>query len=127
MVPLTYQFCRRKKDCGTKEEDRRQNTEDWEQFVVESTADGAILDVRVIPRARKAGLAGTRENALLVRLTAPPVDGAANAQLIELLAQVFNIPKRRILISAGEQSRTKRVLLKNVDADTVASRLKQVR
>jgi uncharacterized protein (TIGR00251 family) len=62
-----------------------------------------------------------------VRLTAPPVDGAANAQLIELLAQVFNIPKRRILISAGEQSRTKRVLLKNVDADTVASRLKQVR
>jgi uncharacterized protein (TIGR00251 family) len=79
--------------------------------------------VRVIPRARRTGLAGTRDNALLVRLTAPPVDGAANAQLIELLAAVFGIPKGRISISAGEQSRTKRVLLRGVDADTARSRL----
>ena len=71
--------------------------------------DGAILDIRVIPRAGKSALAGTRDDAILVRLNAPPVDGAANAELIELLATALGIPKRSIVIVAGERSRRKRV------------------
>ena len=69
----------------------------------------AIIDVRVIPRTGKSGIAGTRGDALLVRLNAPPVDGAANAELIEVLADAFGVPKRSVEIVSGERSRQKRV------------------
>ncbi|PYR58787.1 MAG: hypothetical protein DMF91_16325, partial [Acidobacteria bacterium] len=59
-----------------------------------STADGVILAVRVIPRARKSEIAGTRDGALLVRLAAPPVEGAANDALIEFLAKRLGAPRR---------------------------------
>src|SRR5258706_11368622 len=49
--------------------------------VIQSSRGGVIISVRVIPRAGQAGLAGTRGDAILVRLQAPPVDGAANAEL----------------------------------------------
>jgi hypothetical protein len=91
--------------------------------MLQSTVDGVILNVRVIPRAGKAGLAGTRDNALLVRLNAPPVEGAANAELIEVLATALTIPKRRVSIVSGDRSRTKRVQLQGIDAETVRSRL----
>jgi uncharacterized protein (TIGR00251 family) len=73
-----------------------------------------IIDVRVIPRAGRSGLAGSRGGALLVRLTAPPVDGAANTELIAVLADAFDIPKRQIAIVSGERSRTKRVRVDGV-------------
>ncbi|MGH9146214.1 MAG: DUF167 domain-containing protein [Vicinamibacterales bacterium] len=88
-----------------------------------STTDGVLLNVRVIPRARSAGLAGTRHDALLVRLTAPPVDGAANAQLIEVLAKTFGLAKRYVTIAAGERSRTKRVRLQGIDIEAARSRI----
>lgn len=77
--------------------------------MITSSHDGAIIDVRVIPRASRSAIAGTRDNALLVRLSAPPVDGAANAELIELLADTLGISKRDIAIVGGERSRGKRV------------------
>ena len=91
--------------------------------MLESTDDGVLLTVRVIPRARRAGLAGTRDNALLVRLTAPPVDGAANAELIEVLARAFDTSKRHVTITAGERSRIKRVRLQGVNIETVRSQI----
>ena len=75
---------------------------------------GLILDVRVIPRATKSQIAGRRDDALLVRLNAPPVDGAANAELIELLAHALGIPRRNIEIVSGHRSRTKRVRITGV-------------
>jgi uncharacterized protein (TIGR00251 family) len=63
----------------------------------------------VIPRAGRSGLAGTRDGALLVRLNAPPVEGAANEELIEVLVDALNVPKRAVAIISGERSRTKRV------------------
>jgi hypothetical protein len=77
-----------------------------------------------MPRAARAGLAGVRENALLVRLNAAPVDGAANAELIEVLADALGVPKRAISISVGERSRRKTVLIRGLSADEVASRIK---
>jgi uncharacterized protein (TIGR00251 family) len=68
-----------------------------------------IIDIRVIPRARKSEVAGIRDNAILVRLNAPPVDGTANAELIRLLAAVLEVPRRNIQIVSGERSRGKRV------------------
>lgn len=68
-----------------------------------------LLDIRVIPRAGRSGIAGLRDGALLVRLAAAPVDGAANAELIDVLARALDISKRSIEIVSGERSRAKRV------------------
>ena len=75
------------------------------------------LEIRVIPRAGRSGFAGLREGALLVRLAAAPVDGAANAELIALLAKTLKIPKRDITIVSGERSRSKRVRIDGVDRE----------
>ncbi|MCL4812886.1 MAG: DUF167 domain-containing protein [Vicinamibacteraceae bacterium] len=70
---------------------------------------GVDLLVRVIPRAAKTQLAGEREGALLVRLNAPPVEGAANAALVAFLAATLDVPRRAVTIAAGERARGKRV------------------
>ena len=92
-------------------------------MLIERTADGTAFNVRVIPRARRSGLAGTRGDALLVRLQSPPIDGAANHELIEVLARALQVPKRAVSIAAGDHSRQKRVSVAGIDADTAASRL----
>lgn len=76
---------------------------------ITATADGVLLSIRVIPRAGQSAIAGTRDDALLVRLKAAPVDGAANAELIELIAAACAVPKRSVTIAAGVRSRRKRV------------------
>jgi uncharacterized protein (TIGR00251 family) len=91
--------------------------------MIQSTPDGVILTVRVIPRAAKSGVAGTRGDAMLVRLQAPPVEGAANAELIRILAATFDVPSRAISIVGGEHARQKRVRIAGIDAATATARL----
>jgi uncharacterized protein len=91
--------------------------------VIQSTRDGIMISIRVIPRAGKSGVAGTRGEALLVRLRAPPVEGAANAELIDVIAVALAVPKRAVSIASGERSRQKRVRVSGIDAATAASRL----
>ena len=93
--------------------------------MIQATPEGVIISVRVIPRAGKSGVAGTRGGALLVRLTAPPVEGAANAELIEVLASALGVPKRRVSIVSGEHARQKRVRVAGIDAATAEARLGQ--
>lgn len=82
--------------------------------------DGSLLiAVRVAPRAAREAIAGVHDGALKVSLTAPPVEGAANAALIKLLSKRLGVPKRAVRIVAGEQSRNKRVALDGVDAATL--------
>ena len=81
------------------------------------------LEIRVIPRAGRSGFAGLRDGALLVKLAAAPVDGAANAELIALLAKTLKIPKRDITIVSGERSRSKRVRVAGLDRDQVLAKL----
>lgn len=78
-----------------------------------------VITVRVIPRAGKAGPAGTRDGALLIRLNAPPVEGAANAELIEVLARLFDVPKRSVTIVGGLRGRTKRVRIAGVETAAI--------
>jgi uncharacterized protein (TIGR00251 family) len=79
------------------------------------------IAVRVIPRAGRSGVAGRRGDALLVRLNAPPVDGAANTELIEVLASALGIAKRSVTIVSGVRSRTKRVRLDGVTLEQLAN------
>lgn len=86
--------------------------------------NAALLDVRVVPRAGKSGVAGLRDGALLVRLAAAPVDGAANAELIAVLAGALHLPKRSIEIVSGDRSRSKRVRIAGMDQQAVMAALK---
>jgi hypothetical protein len=86
-------------------------------------SEGVVLDIKVIPRAGRTELAGTREGAILIRLAAAPVEGAANGALIDFLADLLEIPKRRIAIVSGETSRQKRVKITGVTASAVQERL----
>ena len=65
------------------------------------------LNVRVTPRASKNAIDGFRNDALIVRVTAPPVDSAANDAVVNLLAEALGIPKRQISIARGAASRNK--------------------
>ena len=82
-----------------------------------------ILNIRVIPRAKRSGVAGTRGDAWLVRLQAPPVDGAANEELRAFLAQLLGVSKRAVSIVSGETSRQKRVQVIGIGADAAHERL----
>jgi uncharacterized protein (TIGR00251 family) len=92
--------------------------------VIESTPGGVVINVRVIPRAGRSGLAGTRDNALLVRLNAPPVEGAANAELLDVLSDILHVPKRALTIVSGERSRSKRVLVADLDVAAADTRIR---
>jgi len=70
----------------------------------------------VIPRARKTECAGFRDDVLVVRLAAPPVDGAANDALIAFLARKLGLPRHRVTLVGGERSRDKRVQIDGLDA-----------
>lgn len=72
-------------------------------------ADGVSFEVRVQPRSSKAEINGVHDGALRVRLTAPPVEGAANRQCIELFSRKMKIPKRAIRIASGASARRKRL------------------
>ena len=72
-------------------------------------ADGVSFEVRVQPRSSKTEICGIHDGALRVRLTSPPVDGAANRQCIELLSRKMKIPKRAVRIASGANARRKRL------------------
>jgi uncharacterized protein (TIGR00251 family) len=80
---------------------------------------GVELDLRVIPRAKKAEIAGLRDGAIVVRLAAPPVEGAANEALVAFVAEWLAVPRRAVHILSGERSRRKRVAVDGVSADRV--------
>jgi len=82
------------------------------------------LRVRVIPRASKSGIAGTRDGALLVRLNSPPVEGAANAELIQVISDALGVPKRSVSIVSGQRSRLKRIVVHGVTMDDVNAKFK---
>ncbi len=77
---------------------------------VKKTDKGTVsLSVKVVPRSSRKGIDGVVEGSLRVRLTAPPAEGAANAQLIEVLSKEFGIRKSAINIVRGHASRDKLV------------------
>ena len=90
---------------------------------ITSTPEGVVIDIRVIPRASRSGLAGIRGDALLLRLHAPPVEGAANEEVVEILSKALGVPRRAVTIVAGGRSRLKRVRVEGVSAEFVTSRL----
>jgi uncharacterized protein len=77
--------------------------------------DGKLtFNVRVVPRSSRNEIVGEHDGALRVRLTAPPVEGAANAALVRTLAQAFDVSPGAVEIISGQSSRTKTVSIVGV-------------
>ena len=87
-------------------------------------ADGGItLRVRVQPRASRDALSGEREGALVVRLTAPPVAGAANEALSRFLGRTLGVAPSAVRVVSGTSGRNKVVSVAGVDAAAARERL----
>lgn len=71
--------------------------------------DALLLRVYIQPRAGRDEIIGWHGGAIKVRITAPPVDGKANAHLIRFLAKAFGVPRTRVSLIGGETSRLKRL------------------
>ena len=79
--------------------------------MIEYSEENGVLTfrVRVVPRASRSELVGEYDGALRARIAAPPVDGAANDELVRLLARTFRVPRKAIEIAAGQTSKLKTV------------------
>lgn len=83
------------------------------------TGDGVVLNVKAQPRSSRAGVDGLVGEAVKVRVKCAPVDGKANKELVETLADAFGLPKGRVVFKSGETAKQKRILLVGASADEV--------
>lgn len=77
------------------------------------------MNVKAQPRSSRSGVDGTIGDAVKVRVKCAPVDGKANKELVETLADAFGLPKSMVVFKSGETSKTKRILLKGVTMEKV--------
>lgn len=91
--------------------------------MIRTVADGVLIDVLVHPRASHARVGPVHGDRLKIAVTAPPVDGAANAAVIELLAKHLGRPRRDLEIAGGAGSRQKTVRVRGMDRDAVIAAL----
>ena len=87
------------------------------------TREGVSFAVKVVPRGKRNEIVGVEGDALKVRLTAPPVEGKANAALVEFLAEVLGVRRANVEIVAGETSRRKIVRVCGVEVEAVREKL----
>jgi len=85
--------------------------------------DGVVLSLKVQPRASANVIVGPAGNELRIKVTAPPVDAAANEALVRLLAEHFGCPRSRVEVLRGHTSRHKVVKLHGMKAEGVLERL----
>ena len=83
----------------------------------------ARLAIRVQPRAKSDALAGERGGALVVRVTAPPVDGKANAAVCALVARAAGVPKSAVTVLRGAGTRDKLLEIRGLDESSLRRRL----
>jgi hypothetical protein len=86
-------------------------------FNIRNTPDGIVFKVLIQPRSSKNMIAGLHGDALKIKLTAPPVDNAANRMCINYLAKTLGVSKSSLEIIAGHTSRNKQVLLRSDPAE----------
>ena len=88
------------------------------------SARGVRIDLRVIPRSPRNTFDGLRDGRLVLRVTAPPVDHAANESVVAVIADALGVPKRSVRVMAGATSRNKTVEVDGVTMERVETRLR---
>jgi len=86
---------------------------------VRCESDAVLLEVLVTPRASRAGIGEVHDGRLKIAVTAPPVDGAANAAVIEVLRKALGVKRRDVEVVAGHSSRRKTVRIASVSRAAV--------
>jgi uncharacterized protein len=81
------------------------------------------IDVRVFPRSPRTTVDGLRDGKVIVRVTAAPADGAANALVLETVASALGVPKRDVRIVTGGASRNKTIEVDGLNAEAIRARL----
>lgn len=94
-----------------------------DELNVSPVPGGSLVDVRLSPRASRAGVGGVREGALELRVCAPPVEGEANAAARELLAGALSVSRARVSLYQGEKSRRKVFLVEGLGPAAVRARV----
>jgi uncharacterized protein (TIGR00251 family) len=95
-------------------------------LTIKATANGLTFSVYVQPRSSKAVIVGCHDNALKIKLTAPPVGGAANKQCIQILAKALDLPKSAIAITGGQTSRLKQIRITSLQGEFTPSEIKSL-
>jgi len=92
-------------------------------IAIQETPSGASFAVKVQPRAKKNAVTGEVGEALKVAITAPPVDGKANAACIEFLANLLRVPRSSVTIASGHSSPRKIIRVSGIRAEDVRKRI----
>ena len=87
----------------------------------------ALISVKVIPRSSRVSIQQEGANHYRVKLTAPPVEGEANEQLVRVLSKQLSIPRRQITIVSGPASRNKQVQVEGLSESEIEAILKEAR
>ncbi|MBI3609332.1 MAG: YggU family protein [Nitrospirae bacterium] len=99
---------------------------DIPSFDLREMPDGLLFKVSVQPRASREELAGIRDRALRLRLTVPPIEGAANEACRAFFAEFFHVARERVRIIRGHHSRQKWIQIQGVTQKMILDRLKSV-
>ena len=90
-------------------------------IAIKTTDEALTFDVYVQPRSSRTAIVGSHMDAVKIKLTAPPVGGAANKQCIQVLAKALGVPKSSLAIDAGQSSRRKHIRIQPVQERWPAS------
>lgn len=85
-----------------------------EELDIRQTTEGLLVRLHVQPRAKRCEIVGIHNSALKVKVTAPPVDDAANRAIVEYFSSLLGMPKSNIQITAGLKSRDKTIQIKGI-------------
>lgn len=94
---------------------------------VKESSDGLVFSVYVQPRSSKAAIVGDHQNALKIKLTAPPVGGAANKQCIQVLAKALDLPKSAVKIITGQAARRKQIRIQPMQGNFTIADIKALK
>ncbi len=86
-------------------------------FEIKETTGRIEFSIRVVPRASKTEIVGILDGSVKIRVASPPVDGAANAELVKFLAKTFGVAKGNVEIVSGQASKAKRIRITGVTAE----------
>jgi uncharacterized protein len=92
-------------------------------ITIHETGVDATFAIKIHPRAKKNAITGEVEDALKLSLTAPPVDGKANAACIEFIANLLKVPRSSVTIASGQNSRRKVIRVVGLSAEELGKRL----
>jgi uncharacterized protein (TIGR00251 family) len=90
---------------------------------ISDTTEGCVIAVHAVPRAAQTHIQGTHGDALKIRIKAPPVDGKANKELLNFIANELGIPLRQLSLLTGDVGRHKRILIRGMSANQASEAL----